>query len=166
MHHAYTGGLLEHSVSVAIGARDMARHYSDFKIPVNMDLVIAGALLHDIGKLESYSMNPAPQVTVSGIAVEHIAMGVGMFMKFAELEKLDKNIALALGHIIASHHGKLEYGSPVLPATPEAFIVSAADNVDFELAYWKSQMDGLNNDSDITDYLPAIERRLWRGVKL
>ncbi len=166
MHHAYTGGLLEHSVSVAIGAMDLARHYSVFKIPVNMNLVIAGALLHDIGKLESYSMSPAPQVTLSGVAIEHITLGYGMFMRFAEIENLSKDITLALGHIISSHHGRLEYGSPVLPATPEAFIVSAADNVDFELAYWKAQIDGLNSDADFTDYLPAIERRLWRGIKL
>ena len=166
MHHAYTGGLLEHSVSVAIGAMDLARHYSVFKIPVNMNLIIAGALLHDIGKLEAYNMSPAPQVTLSGVAIEHITLGYGMFMRFAEIEKLNNDITAALGHIIASHHGRLEYGSPVLPATPEAFIVSAADNVDFELAYWKAQIDALNNDTDITDYLPAIERRLWRGIKL
>ena len=165
-HHAYTGGLLEHSVSVAIGAMDLARHYSVFKIPVNMDLIIAGSLLHDIGKLEAYAANPAPQVTVSGSVIEHITLGYGMFTKFAEIEKLDNDIALALGHIIISHHGRLEYGSPVLPATPEAFIVSASDNVDFELSYWKSQMDSISSDTNITDYLPPIERRLWRGIKL
>jgi len=166
LHHAYTAGLLEHSVSVAIGAMDLARHYSVFKIPVNMNLIIAGSLLHDIGKLESYTMSPTPQVTVHGVAIEHITLGYGMFMRFAEAENLNKDITAALGHIIASHHGRLEYGSPVLPATPEAFIVSAADNVDFALAYWKAQIDALNNDTDITDYLPAIERRLWRGIQL
>lgn len=164
LHHAYTGGLLEHSVSVAIGARDMAEHYETFTIPVNIDLIIAGSLLHDIGKLEAYSVNPAPQVTISGSAIEHIALGYGMFRRFAEIEGLDEDIAKALGHIIVSHHGKREYGSPVLPITPEAFIVSAADNVDFSLNYWKSQMDALNSDTDVTDYLPAIDRRLWRGI--
>ena len=63
LHHAYTGGLLEHSVSVALGARDTAKHYEEFKIPVDMDLVIAGALLHDIGKIESYTIAPVPQIT-------------------------------------------------------------------------------------------------------
>lgn len=166
LHHAYTGGLLEHSVSVAIGARDMARHYADFKIPVNMDLVIAGSLLHDIGKLEAYTINPTPQVTISGGVVEHITLGYAMFTKFAEAEKLDKNIALALGHILISHHGMRDYGSPVVPVTPEAFIISAADDVDFKLSYWKTQIEALNSDTDVTDYLPAIDRRLWRGIKL
>lgn len=166
LHHAYTGGLLEHSVSVAIGARDMAKHYADFFIPVNIDIVTAGALLHDIGKLEAYTMKPAPQVTVAGAAIEHIALGYGMFARLSEAENLDRNIALALGHIIASHHGKREYGSPVLPETPEAFIVSAADRVDFELSYWKSQIDSLNAGADMTDYLQPIDRRLWRGIIL
>ncbi|MBQ7192789.1 MAG: HD domain-containing protein [Synergistaceae bacterium] len=165
-HHAYTSGLLEHSVSVAIGARDLAAHYTDFKIPVNVDLIIAGALLHDIGKLEAYTLEPTPQMTISGTTIEHIALGYSMLMKFAEAEKLNEDITRALGHILISHHGKKEYGSPVPPVTPEAFIVSAADNVDFELSYWKTQIDGLSEDADVTDYLPMLDRRLWRGIEL
>ena len=164
LHHAYTGGLLEHSVSVALGARDIAKHYKNFTIPVDMNLVIAGALLHDIGKIEAYSVSPVPQMTTAGNAIEHITLGYNVFMKFAELEDLDENIALALGHIIISHHGRREFGSPTLPATPEAMIVNAADDLDFKLSYWKLQIDALNNMSDVTDYLPMIDRRLWRGV--
>ena len=164
LHHAYTGGLLEHSVSVATGARDIARHYSDFNIPVNMDIVIAGALLHDIGKTEAYAIAPVPQMTIAGNVIEHIALGYNMFMKMAETEHLDEDITLALAHILISHHGKREYGSPTLPANPEAMIVNAADDLDFRLSYWKLQIDALNNQSEVTDFLPLIERRLWRGI--
>lgn len=164
LHHAYTGGLLEHSVSVATGARDIAKHYTNFDIAIDMDIVIAGSLLHDIGKTEAYSIAPVPQMTIPGNVIEHIALGYSMFMRYAELEQLDTNIALALAHIIISHHGRREYGSPALPATPEAMIVSAADDLDFRLSYWKYQIDALNNQSDMTDYLPLIERRLWRGI--
>ncbi|MBQ7155969.1 MAG: HD domain-containing protein [Synergistaceae bacterium] len=164
LHHAYTGGLLEHSVSVALGAKGIANHYSDFAIPVDMDLVIAGALLHDIGKLEAYANAPVPSMTIRGNVIEHITLGVSMFMKFAELEKLNENLTLALGHIIASHHGRREFGSPVLPEAPEAMIVSTADDLDFRLAYWKLQIDALNPQSDVTDYLALIDRRLWRGI--
>ena len=164
LHHAYSGGLLEHSLSVALCARDMAKHYGDFKIPVNLDIIIAGALLHDIGKIETYNAEPSPSMKVPGNVIDHIILGYGMFMKFAELENLDKDKALAIAHIIVSHHGRKEYGSPVLPATPEAFIVSAADDVDFKLNYWKIQMEMLNPRSDVTDYLPLIDRRLWRGT--
>ena len=82
--------------------------------------------------------------------------------KFCE----DEKITLALGHILVSHHGRREFGSPVLPETPEAMIVNAADDLDFRLSYWKLQIDALNNQSDVTDYLPLIERRLWRGINL
>ena len=166
LHHAYTGGLLEHSVSVALGAKNMAAHYSDFKIPVDSDLLIAGALLHDIGKIEAYKNTIPPQVAISGNIIEHVSLGYAMFKNFADTENLDENISLALAHIILSHHGKLEFGSPVLPETPEAMIVSAADDIDFKLSFWKNQIELMNPLNDVTDFLPMIERRLWRGISL
>ena len=165
LHHAYTGGLLEHSLSVAIGGRDIAQHYcDDFKIPVDVDLIIAGALLHDIGKIEAYEAEPVPAMQTQGNVIEHVSLGYGMFTKFAALENLDKDLELALGHIILSHHGRREFGAPVLPETPEAFIVSAADDVDFKVSYWKMQMEASGYQTDITEYLPMIDRRLWRGI--
>ena len=164
LHHAYAGGLLEHSVSVALGAKHIAEHYPDFAIPVDMDLVIAGALLHDIGKTEAYSTAPIPQMTIKGNVIEHITLGCTMFMRYAEAESLSEDLTLALGHILVSHHGRREFGSPVLPATPEAMIVNAADDLDFKLSYWKYQIDALNTGNDVTDYLPLIDRRLWRGI--
>lgn len=167
IHHAYMNGLLEHSVSMTMAARDLAKHYHEnFKIPVNIDLVIAGALIHDIGKLESYNLNPTPQMTLDGNVIDHIVLGYNLFRKFAELENLDENITRSLGHIIISHHGLREYGSPVLPATPEAIIVSAADDLDFKLNFWKNQIDALNPQSEMTDYLSFVDRRLWRGVEI
>lgn len=164
LHHAYTGGLLEHSVSVAQGASDIAKHYEAFKIPVDMDLVIAGALLHDIGKLEAYEISPRHHVTTPGNAVEHIALGYNMFMRLAEREGLNEDLTLALAHIILSHHGLREYGSPIPPGTPEALVVSAADDLDFKLSYWSAQIDALNGQSDFTDMLPLISRRFWKGI--
>ena len=164
LHHAYTGGLLEHSISVALGAKGMAEHYEDFKISVDIDLIVAGALLHDIGKIEAYSAEPAPAVKIAGNVIEHVTLGYGMFIKYAELEKLDEDIKLALSHIILSHHGKREFGSPVLPETPEAFIISAADDIDFKLTFWKTQIEALGSQSDITELFPMLERRLWRGI--
>lgn len=164
LHHAYSAGLLEHSLSVAIGARDMAKHYEEFKVPVDIDIIVAGALLHDIGKIESYNAEPAPSIKTQGNVIDHIFLGYGMFMRFAELENLDENIKLAIAHIIISHHGRREFGSPILPATPEAFAVSAADDVDFKMSYWKTQIESLNPQADVTEYLPMIDRRLWRGV--
>ncbi len=165
IHHAYTHGLLEHSVSVALGALDLAKHYSEFGIPLNTDLITAGALLHDIGKTEVYSPMPSPSMNLAGNVIDHIAIGHHIFMKFAELEKLDDDITMAIAHIILSHHGRREFGSPVLPATPEAMIVSAADDIDFKLSFWKTQIDSLVPNSELTDFLPMIERKLWKGIR-
>ena len=166
LHHAYSGGLLEHSISVTIGARDMARHYSDFKIPVDVDIITAGALLHDIGKIEAYSGIPVPSMQPVGNVIEHVSLGYHMFMKIAEAENLNSELAMAIGHIILSHHGKFEYGSPVLPQTPEAMLVSASDDIDFKLTFWKNQIENLNPQNDITDFISFIGQRFWRGVKL
>ena len=165
IHHAYTHGLLEHSVSVADISLSIAKHYVEFGIPVNTDLVVAGALFHDIGKTEVYTLYPSPAMNVSGNIIEHIASGYHIFMKYAELESLEEDIALAISHIILSHHGKREYGSPVLPASPEAMIVSAADDIDFKLNYWKVQIDSISPSSELTDHLSFIDRRLWKGIK-
>ncbi len=164
IHHAYTHGLLEHSVSVADGAVGLSKHYSSFGIPVNMDLVIAGSLLHDIGKTEAYSMFPSSSFRIAGNVIEHISLGYYMFMHCAELEKLEDDITMALAHIILSHHGKREYGSPVLPAIPEAMIVSTSDDIDFKLNYWKLQTDSLAPNSEVTDYLSMMDRKLWKGI--
>ena len=131
-----------------------------------MNIVLAGALLHDIGKLESYTITTTPKNTVKGNVMEHIILGSNMFLKFAESEKLDENITNAIAHIIVSHHGLREFGSPVLPATPEAMIVSAADDLDFKLNYWKTQIEALGSQSEFTDYLNFVDRRLWRGVDI
>ena len=105
-------------------------------------------------------------MTLDGNVIDHIVLGYNLFRKLAELENLDENITRALGHIIISHHGLREYGSPVLPATPEAIIVSAADDLDFKLNFWKNQIDALNPQSEMTDYLSFVDRRLWRGVEI
>lgn len=166
IHHAYAHGLLEHSVSVAESAIGMADHYSEFGVQVNHDILVAGSLLHDIGKIEAYDILPSVRLNTAGNVIEHITLGYHMFMRYAELENLDDNIAMALSHIILSHHGKREYGSPVLPATPEAMIVNASDDTDFKLSLWKAQTDALVPQAEITEYLPMIDRRLWKGINL
>lgn len=131
VHHAYTGGTLVHSYSVAKLAAAMADQIPD----ANRDLCIVGGMLHDLGKLFTYRMNGiAIDMTDEGQLYEHIFMGAEFIGNFAE------NITLwdyyteakmrVLRHIILSHHGKLEYGSPVVPQCIEAFIVNAADGVD------------------------------------
>lgn len=164
VHHAYVGGLLEHSLSVARAAVALARGYVESGVPMDVDVVVAGSLLHDLGKLESYRLSPTPQVTLPGNVVDHIVLGYHRFMSLAEEAGFDRDRALAIGHILVSHHGSREFGSPVLPATAEAMIVSAADELDFKLYCWREQIAQLDAARDVTDFVPTLQRRLWRGA--
>jgi 3'-5' exoribonuclease len=167
MHHAYVSGLLEHSLSVTNLALGMARSYAG--VFLDLDVVTAGALLHDLGKLESYRLSPAPEVTVEGNVVDHIVLGYHRFMTLVNeyrntgADELLENRVLAIGHILVSHHGAREFGSPVLPATPEAMIVSAADELDFKLYCWKEHTSQLDGGKEVTEYVPSVQRRFWKG---
>lgn len=163
-HHAYVNGLLEHSIAVSRSAQSIAKLYVENGFPVNIDIVIAGALLHDIGKIEAYSLAPAPCMEIEGNVADHIALGYHRFLSLAEEYELDKKLTLALGHIILSHHGSKEFGSPVLPAIPEALIVAAADDLDFKLFCWNEAIAQLEDDKEVTEFHFAMQRRFWKGV--
>jgi 3'-5' exoribonuclease len=125
LHHAYAGGLLQHSVDVAELALAMA--YTIGK--VDKDLIIAGALLHDIGKVREISASIGFPYTTEGRLLGHIAMSAMMVKQAAaEMKLTDAHIQL-LEHIILSHHGEQEKGSPVACATKESFIVHYADEL-------------------------------------
>ena len=127
VHHGFIGGLLQHTLSVAQICDDMAKHYSF----VNRDLLVAGAMLHDIGKLHELSAFPANDYTDAGQLLGHIVIGYQMVNNhIARIPKFPKRLAGEILHLILSHHGELEYGSPKKPALIEAMILSFADNMD------------------------------------
>ncbi len=137
-HHAYRSGLLEHTVGVVTACRSAAKFYTG----VHGDLLIAGAVLHDIGKLEAYDYDKATgaiRISKKGVLTDHIIIGVDMFRrvldacvarspKFARTWQSEYTIHLE--HMILSHHGQLEWGSPVEPATIEAHVLHIADLMD------------------------------------
>ena len=126
MHHAYIGGLLQHSVDVAGIAIALAEQIGN----VDKDLVVAGALLHDIGKLREISSQIGFPYTNEGRLLGHITMSVMMVQEAAAKLKLPQARLEQLQHILLSHHGDNEKGSPVVCATKEAFIVHYADEID------------------------------------
>ena len=126
MHHAYIGGLLQHSVDVAGIAIALAEQIGN----VDKDLVVAGALLHDIGKLREISSQIGFPYTNEGRLLGHIAMSVMMVQEAAAKLKLPQARLEQLQHILLSHHGDNAKGSPVVCATKEAFIVHYADEID------------------------------------
>ena len=126
MHHAYIGGLLQHSVDVAGIAIALAEQIGN----VDKDLVVAGALLHDIGKLREISSQIGFPYTNEGRLLGHIAMSIIIVQEAAAKLKMPAARLEQLQHILLSHHGDNEKGSPVECATKEAFIVHYADEID------------------------------------
>ena len=136
MHHTGIGGLLVHSASVASLALKMAEYMNELygKDFVNTSMVICGALLHDIGKIKELEFNTETGVsdyTNLSALQSHILIGIAMVEnKACELGLQNKDSLNELVHIIASHHGKLEWGSAITPNTIEAKLVSSADDID------------------------------------
>lgn len=154
MHHAYLGGLLQHSVDVASLASAMAEQIGN----VDKDLVIAGALLHDVGKLKEISSQMGFPYTDEGRFLGHIAMSAMMVQEAAIKLKIPNARIEQLLHILLSHHGENEKGSPVACVTREAFIVHYADEVNAIM----NQFD--TNDGQSTwEYNKMLQRNLFHG---
>lgn len=159
-HHAYVHGLLEHTLAVTKSAKAIGESYLGRGLKIDMNVLIAGGLLHDIGKLDAYCADPLPGMTIQGAVIDHIPLGYAMFMKLAKAYGLDEETTLEIGHILVSHHGKREYGSPVLPSTLEALIVSAADELDFLMFCWNSAEGA--DDLDLSEFHKPAQRRFWK----
>lgn len=134
-HHAEVGGLLEHTVGVVDICSYMAIQYD-----LDMDILIAGALLHDIAKLDEIGQIPNNVYTKEGHLLGHIVMGVEMITKHAP-EGMDKNKLLGIKHCIVGHHGVMEWGSPKLPSTVEAYVLHLADMLDSKVKIFKEHKD-------------------------
>ena len=130
MHHARIGGLAEHSLGVCGLASAVQERYTWLR----GDILIAGGLLHDLGKTREYATSRSFQVTAEGRLMGHISMGYPMLERYIEkVPGFPGDLATELYHIIISHHGKLELGSPRAPSTPEALVVHYADDLDAKL---------------------------------
>ena len=149
-HHAYAGGYLEHTLSVARTAAWLCEKYAglypDLDPPLCSDAALAGAVLHDVGKLEELDGNPAgADYTPTGRLLGHILIGRDWLRAAAAEaaaggEPVDPELLLRTEHVIVAHHGTREFGSPAEPLTPEALIVAAADDLD---AKFRMFADGL-----------------------
>jgi 3'-5' exoribonuclease len=159
-HHAYRGGLLEHSLQVADATAAAAHTFAG----IDRELGVCGALLHDIGKLETYSGDECG-VTVNdaGRLIGEIPSGYYTVRRAIEqIPGFPPDLAQALLHIILSHHGCLEYGSPVLPATREALLVHTMDKLSSDLG----SFDRLHRETAVDESWSRYDRTLGRAVLL
>ncbi len=160
MHQAYLGGLLEHTVMVAKNALRIAENYP----AVNKDILLAGALLHDIGKTLEFSYDKKIAYTDMGRLIGHIPMGYAMIeYEAARLGSLPAQKKVLIQHIVLSHHGYLEFGSPKQPHTLEAIIVHHADQLDAQISNFLEPRAGASSSSK-WEYSPMFERVMYSGT--
>lgn len=157
-HHAYQGGLLEHSLNVT-KICDMAAGIYD---NLNRDLLICGAILHDVGKIREYSSGVNLKTTNRGRLLGHITIGYGWVLeKIEQIKGFPKDLADRLLHIILSHHGHLEFGSPKRPKILEAFIVYHADHLDGDIGGFNIIAENTSNENEWSEYARNFERPVF-----
>ena len=168
-HHAYQGGLIEHVVSMANLAEELCGLYPQ----LNRDLLLLGVLMHDLGKVRELSWDPALAYTDEGQLLGHMNIAIEILNeKLLEVrgrmggQEVDAEDVLRLKHMILSHHGSLEHGSPRVPMTPEAIVLHHIDNLDAKLhEFTRTIDDDVNKESAWTPYSPRMERKLFKGRK-
>jgi 3'-5' exoribonuclease len=166
MHHAYIGGLLEHVVGLCGLAKQVAQHYPE----LNADLLLTVAILHDVGKLEELCYDRAIGYTTEGQLLGHIVM---------ELETVTNAMNAIVGfpaklktvvqHLLISHHGQYEFGSPKLPMIREAMVFHYLDDMDSKMAAVRASMATESGDEEWSTYSPALGRnflKLYEFLKI
>lgn len=167
VHSPMLGGLLEHSVAVTESALRLAEDKN-----IDRSLLTAGAILHDIGKVAMYTYTPTIQVTTAGALLEHIVLGVMMLTKIIIQQRKDdpvwsatfsKETELKLLHLIVSHQNTPEYGSPVRPAIPEAFLLATADAAVSKIETYEEEI--LKVDKGKSSWSQLMKQFIYRPVE-
>ena len=164
LHHAWLGGLLEHTLSLCKLCKITAQHYPE----VNLDLLMTGAIIHDIGKIEELEYNRNFNYSTKGQLLGHMIIELDLVnQKISEIEEFPLQLKTLIQHLIVSHHGEYEFGSPKLPMFPEALLLHCLDNLDSKLA---SMLALIGNDDGIdenwTPYNPMFGRPLFKSSQL
>ncbi|HXT69113.1 MAG TPA: HD domain-containing protein [Vicinamibacterales bacterium] len=158
VHHAYRSGLLEHILKMMEVSLFLADQYG-----AKRDLLVAGTLLHDIGKLRELSYELTTDYTVEGNLVGHIVIGIGMLREAAQnFPEVSPDTLLEIQHLVLSHHGELEMGSPVRPMTVEALILATVDNLDATLNQFRRIVADDDTDGPFTAYSKRLDRVLLK----
>jgi 3'-5' exoribonuclease len=161
IHHACLGGLLEHTLNVTYLAESCAKIYPE----LNRDLMISMAILHDIGKVKELEAGAEIIYTRQGLLVGHITIGIEMLNeKIAAIEGFPMELALRCKHILLSHHGELEFGSPSVPKTTEAIVMHFIDNLDAKTEIFLHAIATDQNETEeFTTYHKVMNRNIYKG---
>ncbi|MGA2034349.1 MAG: HD domain-containing protein [Thermoguttaceae bacterium] len=167
-HHAFVGGLLEHTLSVTRSclylAAKYAEYYHEMRPPLDRSLVVAGAILHDIGKLRELDQHPGGTVyAAAGAMIGHLLLGRDMVREAAAKTPLPGDMLLRLEHLIIAHQRLPEWGSPKPPMTPEALIVHYADDLDAKYAMMAEILRNDANPGPVTAKKNVLMQHVYRG---
>ena len=166
LHHAWLGGLLEHVVTLVRVCLAAAPFYPE----VDKDLLVTGAVLHDIGKVRELEWKSSFSYTLEGQMIGHISIAQGMLReKVQALAPFPEKLRVLVEHMILSHHGKYEFGSPKLPMTPEAILLSALDDLEAKMQAMRnefaaSEATGKGPD-EVTEWVRSMDRSLFDTKK-
>jgi 3'-5' exoribonuclease len=170
-HHAYTSGLLEHVWSMTRIACFLGEHYAKYydklEPPLSRSVVVAATILHDIGKLRELEYHPVEaKYTTEGRLIGHILIGRDMVREAASrIEGFPDDLLLRLEHAILSHHGKREFGAPVLPQTLEALLVSHIDDLDAKMNIAACTLMRSGASDGFTERIYALDnRQMYKGL--
>ncbi len=154
-HHSYLGGLLEHTHSVCEMSQSVAAHYPE----LDKDLLLAGAFLHDIGKIKEFKFDRVIDYTDEGRLLGHLILGVAMVdEKLAAMENFPQDLSRRLKHLVLSHHGQYEFGSPKRPKFLEAFALHLIDDLDAKMNGLSRFMERDRQEGAWTDFNRLFER--------
>ena len=160
VHHAYAGGLLEHVVSCLKLAHRVADHYPQ----VDRDLMVAGAFFHDLGKIRELSYERQVEYTDEGRLVGHLVMTAQWIHDKARRAGVPRDLEQHVVHLVLSHHGRLDYGSPKVPMTLEAMLTHAIDDLDSRVNSWLNIMGGEGGTRRWSDSNNFHDLHIWRGT--
>ncbi len=162
MHHAYIGGLLVHTVSMVFLADKIADHYRGG--PVDRDLLIAGAIFHDIGKIREFEYQYKIDYSDEGRLLSHIVIGIRMIdEKLDKIGNFPKELEILLKHMVVSHHGSREFGSPEVPKTIEAVLLNYVDEIDSKVNGIRDFIARENTTENWTPYHKLLGRHFFVG---
>jgi 3'-5' exoribonuclease len=161
LHHAWIGGLLEHVLTLVRVCRAVVPFYPE----VDADLLVTGAILHDIGKVRELSWGTTFSYTLEGQMVGHISIAQGMLReKVNSLPGFPEKLRVLVEHMILSHHGRYEFGSPKLPMTPEAILLSALDDLEAKMQAMRNEFGrdaaAGKSGAEMTEWVRSMERPL------
>lgn len=158
-HHEYRGGLVRHTFEMCRIAETMCELYPN----IDRDILLAGIFLHDLGKLDEMTHDLCVEYTTTGRLLGHIQMGADMATaKMNGIPDFPDHLRLQIQHCILSHHGELQYGSPVVPKTLEAIVLHHIDNLDAQAAaYSRIAQETRDKNQAWSDYMPLIDRMIW-----